>query len=116
MQSQKQWDQALEHYLKSGTPDRAAELVIDVREELRDAGRWQTLGQWLDMLPEKSYSSHPHLIWIKGTVVAAAQFDDQIEALTHEGVHAAFNYYAEAGTGFAEHAYGVLEQREQKNA
>jgi ATP/maltotriose-dependent transcriptional regulator MalT/two-component SAPR family response regulator len=70
MQSQKQWDQALEHYLKSGTPDRAAELVIDVREELRDAGRWQTLGQWLDMLPEKSYASHPHLIWIKGTVVA----------------------------------------------
>ena len=57
MQSRRQWDQALQLYLESGTPERAAELIIAVREELRDTGRWQTLGQWLDLIPDPLFAS-----------------------------------------------------------
>jgi two-component SAPR family response regulator/Flp pilus assembly protein TadD len=70
MQEQGQWDQALQHYLKSGAPERAAELVIAVRDRIRSAGRWQTLGKWLALLPEELYRSHPRLTWMKGRVLA----------------------------------------------
>lgn len=38
-----------------------------------------------------------------GKVAAVAKYADEIEALQKAGVHAAFNLYAEAGAGFAEH-------------
>ena len=38
-----------------------------------------------------------------GIIAATAQFDDQIEELKEAGVHGAFNFYAQAGHGFAEH-------------
>jgi LuxR family maltose regulon positive regulatory protein len=69
MQDRGQWDQALQHFLKGSTPQRAAELVIQVRDELRTAGRWQTLGQWLNALPESLYRFYPHLSWMKGQVL-----------------------------------------------
>ena len=38
-----------------------------------------------------------------GIIGATAHFDDQVEELKEAGVHGAFNFYAEAGHGFAEH-------------
>ncbi|MFQ5972698.1 MAG: cation:proton antiporter, partial [Alphaproteobacteria bacterium] len=38
-----------------------------------------------------------------GFVAALAQFPDEIETLKKVGVNAAFNFYGEAGAGFAEH-------------
>ena len=38
-----------------------------------------------------------------GKVAGVAKYADEIEALQKAGVHAAFNLYAEAGAGFAEH-------------
>lgn len=52
-----------------------------------------------------------HLVDIgfHGRIAAVARFDDQVKALREAGVHAAFNYYSEAGLGFAEHAWEVFE-------
>jgi len=47
-----------------------------------------------------------------GMLAATARFDDQVEELREVGVHAAFNFYNEAGLGFAEHAWSALEQKE----
>jgi glutathione-regulated potassium-efflux system ancillary protein KefC len=44
-----------------------------------------------------------HAEKFEGIIAATAQFDDQIEELKEAGVHGAFNFYAEAGHGFAEH-------------
>ncbi len=43
-----------------------------------------------------------------GKVAAIAKYPDEVEALQKAGVHAAFNLYAEAGAGFAEHVYDQL--------
>ncbi len=43
-----------------------------------------------------------------GKVAAVARYADEIEALKQAGVHAAFNLYAEAGAGFAEHVCSEL--------
>ncbi|WP_305043343.1 cation:proton antiporter family protein [Geoalkalibacter sp.] len=40
-----------------------------------------------------------------GTIAAIAMYDDQLEELRLAGVDSAFNFYAEAGNGFAEHVY-----------
>lgn len=48
----------------------------------------------------------PERNWI---LAATAHFDDQVEELKKAGVDAAFNFYHEAGTGFAEHASERLE-------
>ncbi len=44
-----------------------------------------------------------------GQIAAAAVFDDEAEELRQAGAHAAYNIYAEAGYGFAEHVCRVLE-------
>ncbi len=49
------------------------------------------------------------LIGFEGTIYATALFDDEVQELMDAGVHAAFNLYAEAGVGFANH----IEQRMQ---
>ena len=45
----------------------------------------------------------------EGVVAATAQFDDQVEELKAAGVQAAYNFYAQAGYGFAEHVCEVLD-------
>jgi hypothetical protein len=47
----------------------------------------------------------------RGTLAATAHFDDQVEELRQAGVHAAYNFYNEAGLGFAEHVYSILENK-----
>jgi len=51
-----------------------------------------------------------------GRIAAIAQFDDQVEELREAGAHAAFNIYSEAGLGFAEHAWEILEETYQPEA
>jgi predicted Kef-type K+ transport protein len=44
-----------------------------------------------------------------GLIAATAQFDDQVEELKAAGVQAAYNFYAQAGYGFAEHVCQALD-------
>ena len=43
-----------------------------------------------------------------GKIAAVAKYPDELLALQEAGVHAAYNLYAEAGSGFAEHVYDEL--------
>jgi dihydropteroate synthase len=44
----------------------------------------------------------------KGLIAAMAMFDDEVEELKQAGAHAAYNIYAQAGFGFAEHVCQAL--------
>jgi hypothetical protein len=46
-----------------------------------------------------------------GSIAATAKFDDEVEELKEAGVHAAFNFYSEAGFGFAEHVCQSLDDK-----
>jgi predicted Kef-type K+ transport protein len=46
----------------------------------------------------------------KGLIAASARFDDEVKALKEAGVHAAYNFFDEAGAGLAEAAYEELEK------
>ena len=45
-------------------------------------------------------------------MAATAQFDDELEELRAAGAEAAFNFYAEAGAGFAEHVWRQAEAQD----
>ena len=45
-----------------------------------------------------------------GLVSATARFDDEVAELKEAGVDAAFNFYTEAGIGFAEHVQKRIEE------
>ena len=49
-----------------------------------------------------------------GIIAATAKFDDEVEELKAAGVQAAYNFYAEAGYGFAEHVCRAVEVRVPK--
>lgn len=44
-----------------------------------------------------------------GKIAAAAKYDDEVEELKQAGAHVAYNIYAQAGFGFAEHVHQALE-------
>jgi LuxR family maltose regulon positive regulatory protein len=80
MEQRGQWDQAIQHYLKGAALQRTGALILAVRDEIRNTGRWQTLGQWLDALSDELYTTYPRLIWLKGRVLAeAGQAPEAIE-------------------------------------
>ncbi|MFQ5642593.1 MAG: cation:proton antiporter [Thiogranum sp.] len=49
-----------------------------------------------------------HDLGYAGRITAVAKYPDELLALKNAGVHAAYNLYAEAGSGFAEHVYDEL--------
>ena len=44
----------------------------------------------------------------EGIIAATAQYDDEVEELKEAGAHIVYNFYAEAGFGFSEHACQAL--------
>lgn len=51
-------------------------------------------------------------IQFQGKVVAIARYEDQIEQLAEYGIDRIFNFYTEAGVGFAEESVALLKQTE----
>ena len=45
----------------------------------------------------------------EGQIAAMAMYDDEVEELKQAGAHAAYNIYAQAGFGFAEHVCQAIE-------
>jgi len=60
-----------------------------------------------NLLAVKRLAEHGY----EGRVAATAQFDDDLAELRDAGADAAFNFYAEAGAGFAEHVWRETRAR-----
>ncbi len=119
-------------YLKErcGANVRGVDLNTKVAQEQKDAGRdvvlgdatdpdfWESVktGGGFDRLELVLLAMPKHRANMSavqqlrkagygGTIAAIAMYEDQLQELKAAGVHAAFNFYAEAGAGFAEHVY-----------
>ena len=61
---------------------------------------------------ENSYAAKQlKTLGYEGKIAAVAKYPDEIQQLKEAGVHAAFNLFAEAGAGFAEHVCDDLLQQ-----
>lgn len=90
--------------------------------DAEDADFWETRELWhikLIMLAMPSVTdisditTQLKLCGYKGHIAAIARYEDEREKLMAMGIDNVFNYYVEAGTGFAEESMHLLEQDNQ---
>jgi LuxR family maltose regulon positive regulatory protein len=60
--------EAINHYLKAKAHGEAVRLIEGVAEETFNAGRWQTLANWIDALPEDMHVAKPQLLLYRAQV------------------------------------------------
>ena len=87
--------------------------------DAEDIDFWETRELWhikLVMLAMPSVSDIRDITSLlkfsgyKGHIAAIARYEDERKQLIHFGVDNVFNYYVEAGTGFAEESLHLLER------
>ncbi len=63
-------EEAVEHYLAAGTPQRAARVMDKTARSLFIAGRTQTLLRWIELLPAGLRATTPELVLFHGQTLA----------------------------------------------
>ena len=62
------WDEAFLHHQAAGDLQGAARVVLAAGKAVYDAGRLETLAQWIDQLPDDILAQAPRLIWYRERV------------------------------------------------
>jgi ATP/maltotriose-dependent transcriptional regulator MalT/DNA-binding SARP family transcriptional activator len=65
-----EWERAVSRYLTLHDYERVADVVDYVVYSLFDAGRWDTLAGWIDVLPEEIREAHPRFLLQRGRIHA----------------------------------------------
>ncbi len=64
-----QFEEAIQLFLMAGRAREAAGVILSQAPELTRQGRFQTLSQWIDSLPEKAVRSMPWMDFWKGVCI-----------------------------------------------
>jgi DNA-binding SARP family transcriptional activator len=64
-------ERAVPLYLDLGDTDGGARAIAERADELLDLGQWETLGAWLDRLPDEVTDADPRLLYGRGEIAAA---------------------------------------------
>ena len=82
-EARQQVEQAIEHYLAAGAPDRAARLMDGIARSLFVTGRRQTLRHWTATLPIEYHAAAPELILYEGqALIERGQLHDALSMLS----------------------------------
>lgn len=82
-------DQAIERWLAANEASHAARLIEAVLPEYYEAGRWTTLAQWLDALPQAILHATPNFLFRRALIHGELGALDQAE-----------RYFSQAVEGF----------------
>jgi len=63
-----EWDAAFQHHMAAGDVPGAIALILRCDDEMWEAGRLETLAQWIDQLPPAALASQPRLMCDRGRV------------------------------------------------
>ena len=72
-------ERAVPLYLDHGDTDGGARAIAERADELLDLGQWETLGAWLDRLPDEVTDAEPRLLYDRGEIAAARGQPDLAE-------------------------------------
>jgi DNA-binding SARP family transcriptional activator/tetratricopeptide (TPR) repeat protein len=64
-------EQAVSLYFDLGDTVSAAQVIAGAADRLMNLGQWETLGDWLDHLPESTAQAFPGLVYDRGEIAAA---------------------------------------------
>ncbi|MDI7275172.1 MAG: tetratricopeptide repeat protein, partial [Anaerolineae bacterium] len=70
LEEEGEWDAAFRHRMAAGDLHGAVAVVLQAAQEMYEAGRLETLAQWIDQIPEHALADVPRLIWYRGRVHA----------------------------------------------
>jgi len=86
-----EWERAISRYRMLGAHEDIAEIVVQISQLMFDTGRWNTLAEWIDALPDSYLDKKPDLLIFRAKIHA------------ERGDHtAALNLFARAEKAFSE--------------
>ena len=65
-----EWERAVSRYLLLEDYEKSASLIQQVATQMYETGRWDTLANWIDSLPDDILASRPPLLVQRGKVYA----------------------------------------------
>ncbi len=66
--TRREWSRAVSRYLAIRDYEPVAEIVEQTANALYEAGRWDTLADWIDSLPEAIRNAHPRFLMHRGQI------------------------------------------------
>ncbi len=70
LEEEGEWDGVFRLYMAAGDLQGAVRVAVRAAQEMYEAGRLETLAQWIDQIPEHALADVPRLIWYRGRVCA----------------------------------------------
>jgi len=69
MEKAEQWEEAVYHYIQSGAWARIVQVTDRVGWQMFEEGRWDTLAEWLDAVPDEQLAQQPKLMLWKARIL-----------------------------------------------
>jgi ATP/maltotriose-dependent transcriptional regulator MalT/DNA-binding SARP family transcriptional activator len=97
MEAREEWEEAVYHLIQAAAWDRISQITERVGWRLFEEGRWDTLADWLDAVPEEELAGQPRLVLWKARLLhylnqvdrALALLARSIESFEARGDHVA---------------------------
>lgn len=77
----REWERAVSRYLALGEYQRVVEIVARTAREMFETGRWDTLANWIDALPESVLKANPEFLVSRAKIHTERAKYDQALAL-----------------------------------
>ncbi len=94
--AREEWARAVSRYLELGEYEPVADVVERTAGELFELGRWDTLAEWIDALPEDIVTSHPRFLVNRGKIYSA-RGDQALATALYERAEHAFTSIGDQG-------------------
>jgi len=79
----RQWNDAITHFLKVGAYDQALKVIKTIGEDFLKSGKWTTVSKWLEALPRDIRLSDPGLVLLHAqSLIHLGEVDEAIRVLT----------------------------------
>jgi LuxR family transcriptional regulator, maltose regulon positive regulatory protein len=83
MEKDEQWEEAVYHYIQAGRWERIVRVTDKVGWQMFEEGRWDTLAEWLDAVPEEQLARNPKLMLWKARILHnVSQIDQALSLLS----------------------------------
>ncbi len=102
-EKREEWEEAVYHYIQAGAWDEIVKITDQLGPRLFEEGRWDTLSEWLEGVPEEALLEYPRLMLWKARILTYLNQVDSALAVLSQAI-AAF----ESGDEWAPLAEGLV--------
>jgi LuxR family transcriptional regulator, maltose regulon positive regulatory protein len=83
MERAEQWEEGVYHFIQAGGWERIVQVTDRVGWQMFEEGRWDTLAEWIDAVPDEQLAQHPKLMLWKARILhSVSQIDVALNLLS----------------------------------